>query len=64
MSEHARFTFEAVADGTRMTPEADVEMAKVPQVLAPTFSWQMKRHVRSLFRNLKDVLEAADRPFA
>jgi len=45
-----------------MNPASDVEMKGVSQVLAPFFVWQMKRQVRSLFRNLKDVLESPHRP--
>ena len=62
MSERARFTFESVEGGTRMIPAAEVEMKGVPQMLAPFFAWQMKRLVRSLFKNLKDVLESPDPP--
>jgi len=62
MSERARFTFEPVDGGTLMNPEAEVEWAKVPQTLAPLLSWQMKRHVRALFKTLKSVVEAADGP--
>jgi hypothetical protein len=60
--EQARFTFESVEGCTRMNPASEVEMKGVPQFLAPFFTWQMKRRVRSLFRNLKDVLESQDRP--
>lgn len=45
-----------------MIPAAEVEMKGVPQMLAPFFAWQMKRLVRSLFKNLKDVLESPDPP--
>ena len=62
ISERAQFTFESVEGGTRMNPAAEVEMKGVPQVLAPFFVWQMKRQVRSLLKNLKDVLESPDRP--
>jgi uncharacterized protein YndB with AHSA1/START domain len=64
MSEQARFTFETVDGGTRMNPTADVEVARAPQAFAPIFRWQMKRQVRSLLKNLKDVLEAPGRPVA
>jgi hypothetical protein len=62
ISEQARFTFESIDGGTRMNPASDVEMKGVPQILAPFFTWQMKRQVRALFKNLKDVLESPDRP--
>lgn len=62
MSERARFTFESVADGTLMKPEAEVEWAKVPQLMAPLLSWLMKRQVRALFKKFKQAVEAADRP--
>ena len=60
MNELARITFEAVDGGTRMHLAADVEMRRVPQLLAPLFSLVMKTSVRSLLKNLKDVLESAD----
>ena len=62
MAEQAQITFESVEGGTRMNPAAEVEIARVPQFLAPLFAWQMKRQVRSLFKNLKDVLESPDGP--
>lgn len=64
MAEQAQITFESVEGGTRMNPAAEVEIARLPQFLAPLFAWQMKRQVRSLFKNLKDVLESPDRPVA
>lgn len=62
ISERAQFTFESVEGGTRMNPASEVELQAVPQVLAPFLVWQMKRQVRSPFKNLKDVLESPDRP--
>ena len=60
MTELARITFETVDGGTRMHLAADVEMRRVPQLLAPVFSLVMKTSVRSLLKNLKDVLESPD----
>src|SRR5680860_1259758 len=50
MTELARITFEKVDGGTRMHLAADVEMVRVPQVLAPFYSLVMKTGVRSLLR--------------
>jgi uncharacterized protein YndB with AHSA1/START domain len=61
--ERAVITFEAVDEGTRMNFTGEGEMGKVGDVLAPILSWQMKRQVHSLFKNLKDLLEAPDGPF-
>ena len=56
--EKASATFDAVDDGTRFTLDAEADMGKAAQLLAPIFSWIMKRQVTSLFNNLKDLLEA------
>jgi uncharacterized protein YndB with AHSA1/START domain len=64
MTELARVTFETVRDGTRVSPEAEVEIPGVPQEQAPTFSQEMKSAVSGLLENLKDVLESPDRPVA
>lgn len=62
MTELARVTFETVGDGTRVSPEADVEIPGVPQEQAPTFSQEMRSGVLGLLENLKDVLESPDQP--
>jgi hypothetical protein len=64
MTELARVTFETVGDGTRVSPEADVELPGVPQEQAPTFSQEMRSGVLELLENLKDVLESPDQPVA
>jgi uncharacterized protein YndB with AHSA1/START domain len=64
MTELARVTFETVGDGTRVSPEADVEIPGVPQEQAPTFSQEMRSGVLELLENLKDVLESPDQPVA
>jgi len=64
MTELARVTFETVGDGTRVSPEADVDLPGVPQEQASTFSQEMRSGVLELLENLKDVLESPDQPVA
>ena len=62
MTERARIAFESADAGTRMYLAADVEMRRVPQMLAPFFSMVMKTNVRSLLKKFKGVLESPGRP--
>jgi len=59
--ELTRITLETVDEGTRLNVTTEVEMERVPQVLAPFFSLLVEQRVRSLLQNLKEALEPKDR---
>ena len=58
MHENATVTFESVGESTRFTLVAEAEMGKIAQFFSPILSRVMRRQVRSLFMNLKNVLES------
>jgi uncharacterized protein YndB with AHSA1/START domain len=62
--EHARITFKAVDEGTRMNLTGEAEMGRLAELLAPIFSLLIRKQVQSLFKSLKDVLETSDGPAA
>ncbi len=59
MTGQARFTLTPTEGETLMKGAVDMEMPKVPQLFAPFFSRQAKRHMTRRFQTFKELVEGS-----